>query len=465
MTFRFNLESFGSRSKIKVIFSLGMLYASKSGAIVVGLFVLPLYGRLLGPEAFGIVALILSLQAFLLLLDLGMSTVVGRDIAASQNNQENFNKWRAAELLLLIVHSILLLIAVVLYVLLSPPFSIFQVVFCIIFFGALTINNLEHSVLLSKRQFIFSGATQVFGVLARALVTVGALLYIRADLNTFLVTQTLAAIVQVIITNWLCKRVLNPQNKTLDFFKAKSHILKLAKRGAPLVLFGISGAAAMQLDKVIIPLYLSPATLGPYFLASSLCLAPLAILAGPVNQYFFPKIVESISQNQGDKIFEHLRKLMLCICIAVAVPSIILWFGREEIIGIWLHHQPNVADVIGYFEIILPGVALGTFGYVPYNILVAHQDYRVHAVLSAVLTTITLLAVTISAYFGSIIGVCWVYVGYHTISAIVIWLRACQLEQCNNQKYATHSALYALKLLFCVSIIVLGFFFLTQLPH
>jgi O-antigen/teichoic acid export membrane protein len=225
-----------------------MLYASKSGAIIVGLFILPWYARLLGPEAFGIVALILSLQAFLLLLDLGMSTVVGRDIAASQNNQENYNNCLAAELLLLMAHAMLLMLAVVLYIFFSPPFSIFQVVSCIIFFGALTINNLGHSVLLSKRQFVFSGALQVVGVLGRAFITIGTLLYIRADLNTFLVTQTLASLVQAIITSWLCKKIINPPNKSFDFYKAKSHILKLARRGSPLILFGISGAAAMQLD-------------------------------------------------------------------------------------------------------------------------------------------------------------------------------------------------------------------------
>jgi hypothetical protein len=102
---------------------------------------------------------------------------------------------------------------------------------------------------------------------------------------------------------------------------------------------------------------------------------------------------------------------------------------------------------------------------VPYNILVAHQDYRVHALLSLALTTLTLFAVTVSAYFGSITAVCWVYVGYYTISTIIIWLRACQLEQCNDQKYAKDSALYALKLIFSVFIIVLGLFFLTKLYH
>ena len=66
------------------LIDLGLLYVSKSGAILVGLLILPFFNSQLGPDLFGLVALILSVQAFLLFVDFGMATLVGRDLAVAE---------------------------------------------------------------------------------------------------------------------------------------------------------------------------------------------------------------------------------------------------------------------------------------------------------------------------------------------------------------------------------------------
>ena len=198
----------------------------------------------------------------------------------------------------------------------------------------------------------------------------------------------------------------------------------------------------------------SSAAAGPYFLASALCLTPLSVLAGPINQYFFPGIIGNISKGDTAQAREQLQKLVFAICVAVAIPSAVLWLGRESIVNTWLHHQPIAFDVIRYVEVLLPGIALGALGYVPYNILVAHQDYRAHAGLSLVMTAVTLLATALSAAWGSVMAVCWIYAGYHSISAAVTWYRAHQLEPASPDNYATRSAAYALKHVTGIAIMV-----------
>ena len=98
------------------ILDLLMLYISKSGAIVVGVFILPWYQQLLGASAFGWVALIFSLQTFLIMLDLGVSTIVGRDIAASENAESPKLVWRAGEWVLHSLYLILFFLSSVAYI-------------------------------------------------------------------------------------------------------------------------------------------------------------------------------------------------------------------------------------------------------------------------------------------------------------------------------------------------------------
>ncbi|MGR5437916.1 hypothetical protein ACPV5C_28330, partial [Vibrio owensii] len=55
-------------------------------AVLVGFIFLPFYRHHLGPEQFGVVAVILSLQNLLIMLDLGMSTLIGRDVAIAHSS-------------------------------------------------------------------------------------------------------------------------------------------------------------------------------------------------------------------------------------------------------------------------------------------------------------------------------------------------------------------------------------------
>ena len=448
-------DTMTSHRNWQVLINLALLYASKSGAIVVGMFILPWYQRLLGVEAFGVVAMVFSLQAFLVMLDLGTSTLVGRDVATNQNNQAHLITWRAASLILHMVYFGLLIVGVFANAALSMPISPLLIVLCIVFFWSLTVNNVGQSALLAKRRYAISGSIQVVGVLSRAMISLAALTFIGPNLTTFFATQALTAVVQMMVTSWFCRRAMGPANRPADFNALRARMLELARHGRSLVLFGLAGAAVLQLDKVIIPLFISPAALSPYFLASALCLTPISVLAGPINQYYFPRVVESISNGDAAQTGELLRTLTLALVAAVSIPSALLWLGRDPIINMWLHHQPIASEVIRYFEILLPGVALGALGYVPYNILIAHQDYRMHAILSAAMTIITLLAAAISAAGGSIFGVCWVYAGYHSLSAVVIWLRATRLEPSPPHNYATRSASYAFALFVGIATIMM----------
>lgn len=448
------------------LFDLSLLYASKSGGVIVGLFVLPFYVRLLGPEAFGVVAVILSLQAFLLMLDLGTSTIVGRDIAADKNNPAHWLTLCAAETLLHVFYIVLLIIILFINFLFGTSLSPLEVVLSVIFFWSLTVQNVGQSALIAKRKYAVAGIIQTIGVLGRAAITIAALTYIEAELEIFLLIQALTATVQMMVTSWICRRTLNLEKLSLDMKKLQDRTLELAKRGKPLVLFGLAGAAVLQLDKLILPAFVSTAALTSYFLASVLCLTPISVLAGPINQYFFPNIVESIKEQRNKQSLKLLQRQILAFFVVVGVPSLILWLGRESIVNIWLQQQPIAFEVIRYVEILLPGIVLGALGYVPYNILIAHEDYWACSIISAVMTVVTLLATVFAAAFGSILAVCWIYTIYHSLSVVVIWWRASCLVTLQQDNYVQHSALFAIALTASViTITVVILFFVSILSR
>lgn len=434
-------------TKTRTAVSLLLLYISKSGAVIVGVLILPWYQRLLGEDAFGVVAMVLSLQAFLLMLDLGTSTLVGRDVAAANDKAvSSLVTWRAAEFLLHGAYAALLILAIAINTIAATPAPLLHVALCVLFFWALTVQNVAQSALLAKRFYALAAGTQMIGVLGRAAITLSGLLLIEADLSTFLVAQAVSAVCQMVATSWLCGRVIAPEHTPVELKTLLASAKELAIRGKPLVIFGLSGAAVLQLDKIIIPLFLSPTALSPYFLASALCLTPVSVLAGPIAQYFQPHIIRSISVGDFATAQVKLLKLTVAISVVVAIPSTLLWLERDFIVKLWLDNQPISAEVIRYVGILLPGIAVGALGFVPYTILVAHQDYRAQAILSATMTAATLLATITSAASGSVVAVCWVYAAYHSLSTVISWLRSTRLQPPPPHRYATRSARYALGL-------------------
>lgn len=446
--------SFASLAPSRRVLDLAMLYASKSGAVLVGIFILPLFQKLLGPEAFGVVAVILSLQAFLIAMDLGMSAIVGRDIAAADNLNASLSSWCHAETVLHCAYAVFLLLALFVGAVL-PPTSLtpLQLVVSLIMFWALSVQNVGQSALLARRCYRQAGVIQTAGVLGRGLFTLLALHFIRPDLDVFVITQTICAVIQLIVTRVYCLREFEYKRlPAIRRWPLGAEVRALALRGKPLMLFGLAGASVLQLDKIVVSSFVSPIALAPYYLASALCLTPISVLGAPIAQFFQPKLIRSIASQDSAATNAVLRRFVSALVCVVAIPSAILWLGREDIVSAWVGGQRNADQIAHYLAILLPGVAIGALGHVPYVMLLAKQDFRFQARASTVLTVFTLTATYAAASYGSVEAVCWIYAGYHSLSTIVSWYRCIQLEPLQPHHYATNSAIRAFVVLSLIAL-------------
>lgn len=427
-----------TRSRAKVTIDLAMLYASKSGAVLVGVLILPQFTRLLGAEQFGVVAVIFSFQALLLILDLGMSTLLSRDIAASENS-ESSTAWRTGEAVVSLFYVVLTPVVLLLSCFVRTGLSSIQLLMAMLLFWVLTVQNIGQTALMAKHHFAAAGSIQFVGVAVRGIATLLALRFIAADLTVFLLSQLFCATGQAVVTRYGCSLFL-PSTSAKGKRVRRIQCLQMTKRGLPLVLFGIAGAAVTQLDKPIITAFMSAAQIAPYYLATILCLTPLSLLAGPVAQYFQPRLVRAVAANDDALAQQVLRPFTAAIVAVTVLPSAFLWAMREPIALAWLGNSLLVGDVVQYTAILLPGVVFGALGFVPYGILLARQDYRFQAVTSAILTVVTLLGTIACARAQSVQGVCWVYAAYHTASTLISWARCIQRQQ-NGARYAKAAAL------------------------
>ncbi len=408
------------------IIDVGMLFASKSGAVLVGVVFLPWYMALLGETLFGILAVILSFQALLLMLDLGMATLLARDIAARRVMQSEFNArllFKQSEFLLMLFYLSLLCLLVAWYYAVHPQYlDVLDVLGIVLLFLTLVQQNVALSALVALKQYVLASSIQMIGVTVRAFVTVMALQEIAATLSVFIWSQVVISLFFWAITRLKCKTLLPGSIRSYEI--KRGAIIALFQRGKPLLMVGLAGAAVMQLDKPLVLYYLSASEVGAYFLAVSFAMLPLLILAAPVAQFFQPRVTEVVVEKNYESSCHLLWKLLMALVCCVVFPSMLVWFYRDELLMLWLHDAELVKKVSAYVSILIWGSVIGALGYIPYQILIGLQDFSFQAKLSTILTIVTLFVVAICASMGRVDGVCVAYLFYHFATVICSGFRA-----------------------------------------
>lgn len=393
-----------------------MLYGSRLASVVVSLLFVPFYASQLGPHAFGQVALIVSAQALIVMLDLGMAALTTRDLAAEPDMGRALAAWQAAERLLSLAFGLLALPALALAAWLGWPLLLGVAILGL--FWAVTLQNLTQAAMVARGDVQRAAALQGGGMLLRALLTAAVLAWLEASLRGFLLSQCAGALLHMAVNRHLGQRELGPARLE------KLELPGLARRGLPLFLVGVAGAAVLQADKLLVGVLMSPAAVAPYFLATTFCLTPVAILAAPVAQFFQPQIIGA--HEQPALLQRRTHQLTLTLLATVALPTALLWVTREPLIRLWLRDAGLVGEVGALSAVMLPAAAIGAVGNVPLALLNARADFGFQARLSGTLTVLTLIGVALAAAHQRLQAVCWVYMVYYTVLTVLLWWRAAQ---------------------------------------
>ena len=442
------------------LWDLLTLFAGKSSGVIVALIFLPLYNKTLGVEQFGIVAVILSVQAFAVMMDLGMATLIARYAALAISKTEQTAAFlNSVELALAVFYFGLLSCTLLVLPLLG--YSNHQgliVVGSILLCWLFVLQNIYYASMLARMEYQTANLIQTAGNLVRGFVTAGALIYYSATPLTFVAAQIITTALHCSITRISLNRSLGG---AFLLFTSKtrykvSEAIGLIKQGRSITLFTVAGASVMQLDKPLISAFSSAANVAPYFLATTVCMLPIALLAGPLSQYFQPKILIAIEAQNTQAAQQLLQRFVLLLLLAIGLPSLALWLVRDWAIGLWLGPSATNAIIAHYVAIMLPGFAMGALGFVPYALLLSSKDFRYQAQMSVALTVVTLAAVALFAWLQRVDAVCFTYMFYHIASTALSWARACNLPQVNKLAWgALISASKGIALLCITTVLVL----------
>ena len=382
---------------------------------------LPVYIDYLGVESYGLIGLFVVLQSLLLLLDMGITPTLNREMARFNAGEHSAHSIRV---LLRSLEIICLCIAIFIIVsiwlssdyiatgwlkpeglssdVISQAISIMALVIAFrfgesIYRGAL--YGLEKQVTYNV---IFAILTTV-----RYVGAIIILATISNSVQAFFIWQLIISILSVIIFSYNVHKTLPEATQPVRFSRDAIKSIKKFASG----MMGVTALTAFLLhaDKLLLSRLLPLNEFGYYTLAATAA-GVLFMVVVPVTQAVFPKMVKLSSQDCNDELSSLYHKTTQLVCVLIAPVTIILVIFSDGVLLMWSGNIELSNNTSPYLSILILGSFFNSLAHIPYQLQLAYG------------WTGLLIKVNILIVLGVIIGIYSLVPNHGAIAAAWVWL-------------------------------------------
>ncbi|MCB2385710.1 lipopolysaccharide biosynthesis protein [Thalassolituus alkanivorans] len=401
---------------------LALLLGRFSGILAALLF-LPVYHEILGGESFGVYAILLGVQAFGVMVDGGLATIVSRS-AATEDDSKHLTLIRESMTLLSKLYIGVLLLSSLTLIYFPEYYELVIITIMLTFF--IVAQNVYIYYLIGLGQKVRASIELALSSFLRPFVGLLALKFIGADVEIALLGHLSVAVFFAFNVNRnLYRNVLN-----VNQLDVRAKLIGNVRR---LMFTGIAGASVTQLDKSILGLSLSPEVVSPYFLAMTLCTLPVSLFGVVLHQYFQPLISRSFSK----KDYPGLQKVLLAFskCLLGAAFLIVVGYNLliDSFLLVWLGDDTLNENVRSFSDLFIYANILAMLSFLGFSVMNAAEDYRFQSVASTILAIAFLICLLVLSSYQLVMWVGALVIFYHATSFVLTTLRGGYLIW--SQKY------------------------------
>ena len=396
-------------------------YLGQGWVAIMGLAFIPLYIKYLGIEAYGLIGLFAVLQAWLTLLDMGMTPALGREMArftgGGHSNESICDLLRSIEIIAVII-AVLIAAAIGLSAnwiatvwlraetlsneVVAQAFTIMGLVTALRF-----LEGVYRSAIIGlQRQVLFNLVNGLMATL-RGLGTLGILIWISPTIEAFFVWQgvvSIAALAILSITTYRCM----PKGKFSGHFSLD------ALRGVWRFAGGMMGITLLallltQVDKILLSKILVLSEFGYYALAATVAGA-LYMLIGPITQAFYPKFCQLHAQGDTACLVKNYHQGAQLVSIVAGSAAIVMFFFAEIFLRLWTQDVALAQRVAPLLSVLVLGTLLNGLMWIPYQTQLAYGWTRLAMWTNIVAVTILVPAILWTVPQFGAMGAAWIWV-------------------------------------------------------
>jgi O-antigen/teichoic acid export membrane protein len=401
-----------------VKFNLAANLFTKTLTGVLGLVLVPIYVHLIG--------IYVSLSALTLILDLGLTATINREMArlsATEGaEQEARDLVRSLEptywsIGVVVGLAIMLLAPAIahhwVHAKSVPPQTVERAIMLMgILFAFQWPDSFYAGGLLGRQRQIAVNGIRIGVALLQACGAVLILKYVSATIIAFLSWQILIFGLQTLLLGACLWRSLPAQAMRPRF--RREIWIKNSRFTAGVTAISLTAVALTQLDKVILSHQLSLKEFGYYALATSLASNLLYPIA-PLIDALFPRLVQLTVQNdpRALAIFYH-KSCQLLSLIILPIWAVAALFAHP-LLSLYLHDATIVENVYRLFSLLVTSTALNALVILPYQLQLAHGQTKLvfHFNLAALFVLIPVIP-WVALHYGAI-GAAGIQIGINAI--------------------------------------------------
>lgn len=409
-----------------------------------GLAFVPFYITYLGPEAFGIVGFVALVQAFMGILDLGMTPTLTREAAryeAKASDPVHFRDLlRSIEIITLFL-SVAIFVSVAMASSLianywmqaenlltdeiAAALSIAAAVISFRFFETIyrgSLYGLQRQVLAN----IIAAVMATF----RAGGSVVLLAYFSADIEMFFVWQACLSMLTILALGACVYSVIPKSHRSGRFSIA---VLSSVWRFASgMLAISLLSLIATQADKVLLSALIPLNDFGFYVFAAKVA-SIIMIISGPILSAVYPKLVQHAGMNDEVELISKLHRFAKIIVCLTAPVALILSLFSQQVIFVWSGDHDLAINVGPLLSLLVLGTFLHAQCILPYQVQLAYgwTSLSVWTNLAGVFLVLVSVSVFVPLYGAISAAWTWVILSllYFLVSTNFTFLRYIKSER------------------------------------
>ncbi len=387
----------------------------------IALLFIPLYIKFIGIASYGLIGIFTTLQAILVLLDLGLTATLTREMARLSalpgKAQEMRDLVRSLEIIcwfvaILIGMAILAISPFITHNWINPsglsPHTIEEAVLIMGLTAALQwpasfysggLMGLQQQVVLNIINIVISTLRSVGAVLILWLIS--------PTIQAFFLWQLLISIINTsILTFFLWSRLPHTEKKSSFQKQIFTGIWRFAA--------GISGISILaliltQLDKIILSKMLTLEMFGYYTLASAVAMT-IYRLIGPVYFAIYPRFTQLVAISDQDGLKRLYHKSCQVMSVLIFPVTIVVAIFSKEILQLWTQNTVIAERTYLLVSFLICGTALNGLMYIPYALQLANGWTKLafYTNLIAVIMMVPMIVYMIWQYGALGAAILWV---------------------------------------------------------
>ncbi len=381
----------------------------------------PLYIKYLGMEAYGLIGIYALLQAWLVLLDMGMKPALGREMArftaGAHNAQSIRDLLRSIELIGIAVAGAITLGIwaasgwMASHWVRANHLPVEDVARAFAIMGLVTALRFMQDIYVSSSVGLQLQVSQniVISITAtlRGLGAVALLAWVSPTIKAYFLWQALISIITVILFAGIVYRALPRAPRPARF--SVPALMNIWRFAAGMVAITLLALLLTQVDKILLSRMLTLEAFGYYALAGVVA-SSLTSLAAPICTAVYPRFTALATAGNNAALRTVYHQAAQIVTVLTGSAALVLMLFGYRVLRLWTRNPALAQKVTPLVAVLALGTMLYTFMVIPYWMQLAHGWTSLAMTVNIVAVSLIVPAILLVVPAYGAIGAAWAWV-------------------------------------------------------